>query len=222
MATADLYANCTLLYSNKEKLYIHKIYKSSFYEDPTCGNDRSAPFSELCDCSKQGLTFHVVEWPTVSNNWAGKWSYSGGNPYNGDQLCTSYLPILCILGHKKMPRPWYNYSVTTPHASYDGGFYNGWTGGFFSVSKPIQGSSITSQLAGDGFCSASLGAGWQMAEFHMGYWISWMNNGSIKAWDSWNWNSAYSGGWNFWGYFGTDYSGRAWTWINDQASGNCN
>jgi hypothetical protein len=58
----------------------------------------------------------------------------GCDPSEGDQPCTNELPILCIVSHKKITRPLYNYSpLIVPYENPDRGFYNGWTGGIFTV-----------------------------------------------------------------------------------------
>ena len=57
----------------------------------------------------------------------------------------------------------------------DKGFYNGWTGGVFSLTPRIQGSLITKRAKGDAFCRKYYGIKSQMAEFHMGHYFPKMN-----------------------------------------------
>lgn len=89
--------------------------------------------------------------------------------YVGDTNCNLYRPILCI--HKD----------TSASNGFSGSFYNGWAAGNIGITRPIQGTQLTSQAAADAFCAGQFGAGWQMAEFHDGNggW-SWTSYGNIN------------------------------------------
>ena len=110
-----------------------------------------------------GMTFQAIEWPTLNNSMAGKWGCSGCDPYQGDSSCNASLPLLCILVPQTLSRPYYTFPLTGTGVIADKSFYNGWTGGFFSTTKPVQGSNISSQAAGDSICQSQLGSGWQFA-----------------------------------------------------------
>ena len=95
--------------------------------------------------SKKGLTLQATVFPTYNTNWAGRFSCNNCNPFEGDQLCTTKLPILCLANAQAAVRPYYQIAVQyTPFAVLDGGFYDGWTGGLLQVTNPVTGSDITS------------------------------------------------------------------------------
>ncbi len=119
-------------------------------------------------------------------------------------------------------RPFYYYQKkTTGGAAYlDGGFYNGWTGGYFAATPPIVGTSLSSKAAADQICQKYFGAGAQIMEHHLGRWMSYMNDEPL-IWSKWNWNLTQGGGWGAWGYFkGKLPCTRMWTWIIGQPA-NC-
>ena len=188
-----------------------------------CFTDSEILPSKLSTFVKRGLTWKAKIWPTMANGWAGKWGCSKCNPYKGDTPCYSKRPILCIKDHKSMPRPFYSPLAGSGGIS-DKGFYNGWTGGIIATTPSyFRGYSITSKKVGDKFCQTQLkGTDWQMAEHHMGYYMRNMNDAPVKAWGTWDWSKARTGGWSFWGYFATTFEKNAWVWIRNQANGNCN
>ena len=157
--------------------------------------------------TNRGMTWTVKKEPQVGNGWAGIWGCdSFCDAYNGDTSCSSSRPILCIRYYKSMFPP----ATTSPALNY----YYGWSGGIVDTTNNVVGSTITSQAVGDSICQSQLGASdWKMAEFHMGH--------RMASGGSWNWGSAVRGGWNFWAYFATTYTNRAWVWIDDQPNGNC-
>ena len=171
---------------------------------------------------KRGLTFQATVWPDYSNYWAGRFSCNNCNPFQGDQLCTRKLPILCINKHKSLDRPYHRISIEyTPFKYTDGGFYDGWTGGVFEVSAPVRGYDITSYEVGDKLCKGYFGETSKFAAFNDGYYMDYMNQRPIKAWNHWDWSQAKQGKWNFWGYFNHHYRGRAWVWVPNSTTGNC-
>ena len=93
----------------------------------------------------RGLTFQATVFPRYENNWAGRFSCNNCNPFEGDQPCEKSLPILCISNYMTAQRPWHTVAVEfTPFAITDGGYYDGWTGGLFTVTRPVRGSDISS------------------------------------------------------------------------------
>lgn len=170
---------------------------------------------------QRGLTFQATVWPDYRNNWAGRFSCNNCNPFEGDQPCDRKLPILCINQHKKLDRPYHQIAIEyTPFRMTDGGYYDGWTGGVFEVTSPVRGSDISNYQIGDDLCKGFFGATSKFANFDDGYYMDYMNQRPIKAWNRWVWDEAKQGKWNFWGYFNHHYRGRAWVWINS-TSGNC-
>lgn len=111
--------------------------------------------------------------------------------------------------------------MAVPYENPDRGFYNGWTGGIFTVTPPIRGYDVDSYDNGNKLCKQYWGKSAKFAEFHDGYYVDWMNNRPRKTWKFWSWAVAKCGGWSFWGYFNHRYNGRAWVWINNQPHANC-
>lgn len=172
--------------------------------------------------SNRGMTLQATVFPTYENNWAGRFSCNNCNPFEGDQPCSKSLPILCISNVKVAQRPHYTVAVEyTPFAITDGGYYDGWTGGVFTVTLPVRGSHITSYAVGDSLCKGYFGSSSKFAAFDDGYYMPYMNQLPEKSWWLWDWAQAKQGGWNMWGYFNHHYRGRAWVWINNQPTGNC-
>ena len=170
---------------------------------------------------RRGTTFQATVWPEYHNNYAGRFSCRNCNPFEGDQPCTRRLPLLCINNHKSLDRPFYQIAIEyTPFQVTDGGYYDGWTGGVFEVTSPIRGQDITSYQAGDELCKGFFGDSSKFASWDDGYYMSYMNERPIKAWNLWSWDQTKQGRWNMWGYFNHHYRGRAWVWARGQ-SGNC-
>ncbi len=149
-------------------------------------------------------------WNTLSGSQATHagmtWSVEGGspivhagadgvtNPYSGDTAATAVLPILCIdVTGAALP------GELTPD------FYDGWVEGNLELSAPISGTFLTSRATADGYCAATFGSGWRMAEFHDGWYGT---------------NLASQSGWHFWGnalgLFPS--SQRFWVAIDDQVA----
>ncbi len=171
---------------------------------------------------KKGLTMQATVFPNYNNNWAGRFSCNNCDPFQGDQPCNISIPILCLTNAKAVVRPKYNIAVQyTPFSVLDGGYYDGWTGGLFQVTLPVQGSSIRSKAVGDTLCKGYFGNNSKMAQFNDGYYMPFMNQLPQKTWALWDWGKTQRGGWNMWGYFNHHYRGRAWVWIPNQPNGNC-
>ncbi len=86
---------------------------------------------------KKGLTFQATVWPSYENNWAGRFSCNNCNPFEGDTPCNRSLPLVCINSPQSIVRPLYNIANQfTPFGTVDGGYYDGWTGGFITVTPP--------------------------------------------------------------------------------------
>ena len=170
----------------------------------------------------KGLTLQATVFPSYENNWAGRFSCNNCNPFEGDQPCHKALPILCISNHMAASRPYHTIAVRyTPFAILDGGYYDSWTGGVFTVTLPVRGSDITSYKVGDDLCKGYFGKNSHFAKFNDGRYMQYMNDDPQKTWALWDWNKTKKGGWNMWGYFNHHYRGRAWVWIDNQPNGNC-
>jgi hypothetical protein len=110
------------------------------------------------------------------------------NPYLGDRLCSSSLPLLCF-------RP---SSFQIP-ASVVSSTFNRWSGGIVGTTAPVVASSFGGSLVNaDARCVQEFGTGWRVAEFH----------------DGWGWNfQAYGNvgvpASRFWVHI-NDRPGRCW------------
>ena len=110
------------------------------------------------------------------------------NPYLGDRLCSTSLPLLCF-------KP----SGFQIPASVVSSTYNRWSGGIVGTTAPVVASSFGGSLANaDARCVQEFGAGWRVAEFH----------------DGWGWNfQAYGNvgtpASRFWVHI-NDRPGRCW------------
>ncbi len=123
------------------------------------------------DCSqvsnKKGLTWKLSGTNSVTGTIRVGCIYNtttGQNecdPYNGDTLCTTALPLLCI---KKtgdgFPLP--------PPASVDNSsLYNKWSGGIVGTTNATVAPGTLA--AADAICVAEFGVDWRLAEFHDGW-----------------------------------------------------
>lgn len=108
---------------------------------------------------------------------------------------------MCVLHHKTIDRPFYDFPTLTNWAISDGGFYNGWTGGVYVVTKPVKGIYIDDYATGNKYCVAEYGPNAKFSEFHDGKYMSFMNDPPAKVWITWDWSQTLSGGWAHWGYF---------------------
>jgi hypothetical protein len=146
------------------------------------------------------------------------------DPHIGDTACSTALPVLC-LKKDHSPRP--NYFILPSGGDLPDAFYRGWAGGHIATTTPVAGSSLGSAAQADAFCQTAFGAGWRMAEFHDGRYISGMRHdrhyGNQRHWHSdspWNEEATQAGGWAFWAYGNVRDDTRFWVRINDQKA-NC-
>jgi hypothetical protein len=81
------------------------------------------------------------------------------NPYQGDQLCSASLPVLCFKP-SGFPLP----------ASVISSTYNRWSGGIVGTTAAVAASTFGGSLANANTkCVQEFGAGWRVAEFHDGW-----------------------------------------------------
>ncbi len=161
---------------------------------------------------RKGMTWGRIADPPMAIEGVG---CSGCNPYQGDTSCSERLPILCI-NTEGEPRP--NYEVVPHGGCMSDEYYRGWAGGHIGLTAPVPGTNLTSLASANALCASTFGAGYRMAEFHDGKYVTGMDIDTYygNTWPS----SARSGGWNFYAYGDIDDSARFWTHINDQRA-NC-
>lgn len=165
---------------------------------------------------KKGLTWTLARYHVNSG------LYNVGcadcNPYTGDTICDTEIPILCIY-KAKMPRP--AYKIDCKASAMRAEYYCGWSGGFIKLTKPVKGCKLYSKQDADKICQDSFGLCWQMASHNDGYYIADMNE-EAYTYCKWDWNTAKNGGWNFFAYGDIDKEKkqRFWVFTGDQP-GNC-
>lgn len=132
---------------------------------------------------RRGMTWAKVDHASAFGT--DKFNCAGCDPYVGDTLCDQARPVLCIRADG------------SPNPGLPVNFYDGWIGGTVALSTPVRGDQLLGVAAANALCSAQLGPGWQMAEFHhpLGGW-GWSSYGNVSA------------------------ANRMWVFINDQP-GNC-
>lgn len=91
------------------------------------------------------------------------------NPYTGDTVCTTPLPVLCIR------------QDSSPNPGLVISFYDGWAAGNIHVTPAVAGTSLTSLSVANNLCVSYFGPGYRMAEFHdgLGGW-NWSAYGNIS------------------------------------------
>ncbi len=112
-----------------------------------------ASFSAITP-TKRGMTWSVISQPTSTNSWTAKVGCNGCNTSVGDQLCTSKLPVLCVINYKTIYRPLYTFPANSSAGAAipDNGFYNGWSGGLLAATPPVPGTTLTSRAAATLIC----------------------------------------------------------------------
>ena len=82
----------------------------------------------------------------------------------------------------------------------DGGFYNGWVGGYFGSTNPVVGTTLTTRDVADQLCQAKFGSNARVAEHAMARHMPWMNDLPAKIGANWDWPKTYISGWSGWGF----------------------
>lgn len=155
--------------------------------------------------STLGIDFLNVNYPPA------------GNPYVGDTSCAAKRPVLCLKQDGSRRPPY--------HVDAGREFYNGWVEGHFAKTKPVKGTLLTSQAAGDQQCVASFGPGWQMAEWHVPKFVIGMDENNYydsapQSPSPWPAGVTATGGHGYYGYSDLGVGSRVWMAINSTV-GNC-
>lgn len=142
--------------------------------------------------TRKGMTWRKTEVDAVTGVVDVGCGQNECNPYQGDTLCTTALPVLCKM-EMDLPKP---ASVTIPNK------YHKWSGNIVGTTNPVApaNAGMTTLTAANNYCKAEFGNDWQVASFH----------------DGWAWYfKAY-------GNIGTNAENkRFWVNISDQQNGNC-
>lgn len=114
---------------------------------------------------KAGYTWKTK---TISSGQTGtRWALVGRHPhsdaYQGDTSCQMSRPILCL---DKVNKRSYPTDRQPDKAAVLDNARKYWTQGYLRVTKPVQGTLLTSRLVGDEICAKSFGAEYRMAEHH--------------------------------------------------------
>jgi hypothetical protein len=142
---------------------------------------------------------------------------SSSDPRQGDTPVEAKLPVLAIK-KSNLPRP--NYAVDGQAHAMEKEFYRGWSGGYIKLTPPIKGSSLTSLKAANDYCRQTCGEGYQMAEFHDGFFYPGMDKNTYYGATWPDRNRLEQGGWFFWANGDVGNNSRFWVYINDQRA-NC-
>lgn len=170
--------------------------------DISIGDDTAVDFfaAAVCEAPKMraGVTLVYREAQLPATNRYATFACKGVagmpdcNPYAGDRSCSSSLPFLCHID-RNLAAPHSDTAWTSNDAT------RAWTGGEVAASPPVAGDRFKTIAQADAYCASQFGAGWRVAEWHMG--------GS-------GWNlTARSGGRTFAGHY--------WIDIRNQPYGTC-
>jgi hypothetical protein len=183
----------------------------------------------MCAIRASAVDGKGMTW-TVVQNFATQVGYSmveigcnGCNPYKGDTLCTTQLPILCY-SNTDYNRPPYNApACNTPNCVQPKWFYTPWSGSYLTITPvKFKGSEIGSQEHADKLCMKYLGDEFRAVYHGIGSWVEDMSTTKyfFESWPSVSSGLRHSGDWNCYGYGQIKVTGRFWAFDKDQRS-NC-
>ncbi|PHR60625.1 MAG: hypothetical protein COA43_05590 [Robiginitomaculum sp.] len=112
--------------------------------------------------AKKGLTFSVSEYSPDSVTGIAVLVCSeldgqteSCNPYQGDQLCSIALPVLCFQDVNALaPAPLKN--------------TKSWSGGIIATTPPIAANTFKTIANANAYCATQFGKNWRVANFHDG------------------------------------------------------
>jgi hypothetical protein len=113
------------------------------------------------DGGKKGLTFGLYPHHAVSGVATAACQGQPGpdcNPYQGDQACTTALPVLCM-----KPSSLANPASNTTDPQH-------WSGNVIATTPAVSPAAMSWSLKSqvNAYCAAQFGAGWVVADFHAG------------------------------------------------------
>ena len=176
----------------------------------------------IAEANTKGMTWTVIK------NFANQNGYSmvevgcnGCNPYVGDTLCSTELPILCY-SKNDFNRPPYNSPACTT-AGCNQWFQSPWSGGYISITpKNFKGSYFSNINDPDKLCMTYLGMEFRAVYHGLGSYIQSMSSTQYfySSWPSASSGLRQPGGWNSFGYGQIKVTGRFWA-FNKNAPANC-
>ena len=173
----------------------------------------------IAEANTKGMTWTVVQ--NFPNNDMVRVGCNGCNPYTGDTLCSTSLPIMCV-SKTDYNRPPYNAPACNT-AGCNQWFQAPWSGGYITITPvKVKGSDIGSRANADQYCKKFLGEEFVSVYHGLGSYIPNMSTTQYfySSWPSLSSGLRQPGGWNAFGYGQINVQGRFWA-FNDAAPGNC-
>ena len=176
----------------------------------------------IAEANTKGMTWTVIK------NFVTQVGYSmveigcnGCNPYAGDTLCSTQLPILCY-SKNDFNRPPYN-SPSCSTAGCNQWFQSPWSGGYITITPDTyKGSEVRSIAHADRLCTMYFGQEFKAVYHGLGSWVPSMSSSQyfFSTWPTASSGLRQPGSWNSFGYGQIKVTGRFWAY-NDAAPGNC-
>ena len=183
----------------------------------------------LSICSITEAVVHGMTW-TVIQNFANQNGYSmvevgcnGCNPYKGDTMCSTELPILCYSNNDFNRPPYNSPACTTPNCAQPQWYYTPWSGGYITITPvKFKGTDIKSKIHADKLCMNYLGMEFRAVYDGLGSWVPSMSSTQyfFASWPTASSGLRKSGAWNTFGYGQIKVTGRFWA-ISGSEFGNC-
>jgi hypothetical protein len=112
-----------------------------------------SPFHLMEAKGGKGMTWNLMSHD--SRLYVDRVGCNGCNAYIGDTPCNTTLPVLCY-SKTNLPRPPYSISAVNG-ASMSSEFYNGWSGGIFLATTPVNGTLIKTSDYMNNLCASQFG-----------------------------------------------------------------
>ena len=169
----------------------------------------------------KGMTWTVVK--NFPNQDMVEVGCNGCNPYNGDTLCTTQLPILCYSKNDFNRPPYDSPACTTPNCVQPKWYYTPWSGGIITITPvKVKGDEIGSRDDADAVCIKYLGHDFRAVYHGLGSWVDEMSSLQrfFDSWPSASLGLRKPGAWNSFGYGQIKVTGRFWA-FTDYQKANC-
>ena len=138
-----------------QSIYTASVDADSEFDDSRLSSsDRQSSTQANVNQERKGMTWYKQRhYPEFGVDFIG---CVGCLPYNGDTVCSTELPILC-LKKEGLPNP-----------GLETNFFDGWTGGRIGLTLPIAGNQLTGIEDAALLCEHFLGSGYKMGSDHDG------------------------------------------------------